>query len=168
LSPLDAANADQSAYWNGEPGRRWTALQDSQDRLFTPITAALFDAAALQPGEGVIDVGCGAGETTLGAAARTGAALGVDVSEPLLARARERAAAVDSPARRRGGECADFALWRDVFRRPGAQLRQSTARFARGRPARFRLLARAQAEPLADAALFGGGEARGAAAPARS
>jgi SAM-dependent methyltransferase len=99
LSPLDAANADQSAYWNGEPGRRWTALQDSQDRLFTPITAALFDAAALQPGERVIDVGCGAGETTLGAAARTGAALGVDVSEPLLARARERAAAVDSPAR---------------------------------------------------------------------
>ncbi len=99
MSTLDVANADQSAYWNGDAGRRWTALQESQDKLFTPITAALFDAAALQPGEGVIDVGCGAGETTLGAAARTGAALGVDVSEPLLARARARAAAVGSPAR---------------------------------------------------------------------
>ena len=99
MSALDAANADQSAYWNGDAGRRWTALQESQDTLFTPITAALFDAAALQPGEGVIDVGCGAGDTTLGAAARTGAALGVDVSEPLLARARERAEAVGSPAR---------------------------------------------------------------------
>ncbi len=99
MSALDAANKDQSDYWNGDAGRRWTALQDSQDKLFTPITAALFDAAALKPGENVIDVGCGAGETTLGAAARTGAALGVDVSEPLLGRARERAAAVGSPAR---------------------------------------------------------------------
>ena len=99
MSALDPANADQSAYWNGGPGQRWTALQESQDKLFTPITAALFDAAALQPGEGVIDVGCGAGETTLGAAARTGSALGVDVSEPLLGRARARAAAMGSPAR---------------------------------------------------------------------
>jgi SAM-dependent methyltransferase len=99
MSVLDEANADQSAYWNGDAGRRWTALQESQDKLFTPITAALFDAAALRPGEGVIDVGCGAGETTLRAAARTGAALGVDVSKPLLGRARERAAALGSPAR---------------------------------------------------------------------
>jgi len=99
MSAPDPANKDQSDYWNGDAGRRWTALQDSQDKLFTPITAALFDAAALQPGENVIDVGCGAGETTLGAAARTGAALGVDVSAPLLGRARERAAAVGSPAR---------------------------------------------------------------------
>jgi SAM-dependent methyltransferase len=99
VSALDAANKDQSDYWNGGAGERWTALQESQDKLFTPITAALFDAAALQPGEGVIDVGCGAGETTLGAAARTGAALGVDVSEPLLGRARKRAQAAGSPAR---------------------------------------------------------------------
>ena len=99
MSALDAANKDQSDYWNGDAGLRWSALQESQDRLFTPITAALFDAAALQPGENVIDVGCGAGETTLGAAARTGAALGVDVSAPLLARAHERARATGSPAR---------------------------------------------------------------------
>jgi SAM-dependent methyltransferase len=97
--PLDAGNADQADYWNGEAGRAWTALQESQDRLFAPITAALFDAAAPRPGEGVIDVGCGAGETTLAAAAATGRALGVDVSEPLLERARARAAAAGSPAR---------------------------------------------------------------------
>jgi SAM-dependent methyltransferase len=97
--PLDAANADQADYWNGEAGRRWTALQESQDRLFAPITAALFEAAAPRPGEAVIDVGCGAGETTLRAAAATGSALGVDVSEPLLERARARASAAGSPAR---------------------------------------------------------------------
>jgi SAM-dependent methyltransferase len=96
-APLDAANADQSAYWNGEPGRRWVAQQEAQDRLFAPITEALFAAAAPRAGEAVIDVGCGAGETTLRAASLTGRALGLDVSEPLLARARERAAG--SPAR---------------------------------------------------------------------
>ncbi|MDE3176742.1 MAG: methyltransferase domain-containing protein [Pseudomonadota bacterium] len=96
---LDDANAKQSAYWNGDAGRRWTAIQESQDRLFTEITAALFAAAAPQPGEKVLDVGCGAGETTLRAASLTGAALGVDVSEPLLARARERADETGSPAR---------------------------------------------------------------------
>jgi SAM-dependent methyltransferase len=99
VSQLEDANAKQSAYWNGEAGRRWTALQESQDRLFTAITAELFAAAAPQPGEKVLDVGCGAGETTLRAASLTGEALGVDVSEPLLARARERAAETGSPAR---------------------------------------------------------------------
>jgi SAM-dependent methyltransferase len=94
---LDEANLDQSAYWNGEAGRRWTAEQESQDRLLAPATAILFEAAAPQPGEAVIDIGCGAGETTLKAAALTGRALGVDVSEPMLARARERGAG--SPAR---------------------------------------------------------------------
>jgi ubiquinone/menaquinone biosynthesis C-methylase UbiE len=96
---LDAANARQSAYWNGEAGRRWTAVQQSQDRLLGGITAALFEAAAPEPGEAVIDVGCGAGDTTLRVAALTGQALGVDMSEPMLARARERAAEAGSPAR---------------------------------------------------------------------
>jgi SAM-dependent methyltransferase len=96
---IDPANADQAGYWNGEAGRRWTALQESHGRQFAPITAALFEAAAPQPGEAVIDVGCGAGETTLRAAAATGRALGVDLSEPMLARARERASAEGSPAR---------------------------------------------------------------------
>ncbi|HXT06860.1 MAG TPA: class I SAM-dependent methyltransferase [Roseiarcus sp.] len=96
---LDAANAKQSAYWNGEAGRRWTAVQQSQDRLLGAISAALFEAAAPQPGEAVIDVGCGAGDTTLRAAALTGKALGVDMSEPMLARARQRAVEAGSPAR---------------------------------------------------------------------
>jgi SAM-dependent methyltransferase len=96
---LDAANTDQSDYWNGDAGRRWTALQESQDKLFIPITAALFEAAAPRPGEGVIDVGCGAGATTLTVAGITGRALGVDVSGVLLECARERARESGSPAR---------------------------------------------------------------------
>jgi SAM-dependent methyltransferase len=105
---LDAANEEQSAYWNGPPGHRWVAQQESQDKLFTPITAALFEAASPHAGEAVIDVGCGSGDTTLRLTAITGRALGVDVSEPLLARARERASATGSPAR---FECADATAY---------------------------------------------------------
>jgi SAM-dependent methyltransferase len=54
--------------------------------------------AALAPsaGEHVVDVGCGCGETSLELGRRVterGGVLGVDISEPMLARARERAAA---------------------------------------------------------------------------
>jgi len=49
-------------------------------------------AAAVARGERVLDIGCGAGETTRDAAraATPGAVLGVDVSEALLAQARQR------------------------------------------------------------------------------
>jgi len=119
VTALDAANADQATYWNGEAGRRWTDLQESQDRMFAPITAALFEAAAPKAGERVIDVGCGAGETTLRAAALTGDALGVDVSERLLARARDRGrgaaarfALADATAYDFSGEAADLMISR--------------------------------------------------------
>ncbi len=105
---LDAANEEQSTYWNGPPGQRWVAEQESQDKLFTPITAALLEAASPRAGEAVIDVGCGAGETTLRLAAITGVALGVDVSAPLIDRAKERARALGSPAR---FECADATAY---------------------------------------------------------
>jgi SAM-dependent methyltransferase len=48
--------------------------------------------AAVKPGERVLDVGCGAGRTTrdAGRAAAPGEVLGIDVSAPALALARER------------------------------------------------------------------------------
>ena len=90
------ANEAQREYWNTAPGRRWVTLQESFDRSFQEMTALLTAAAGIQPGEAVLDVGCGSGATTLEAARRTGPggrATGVDVSEPLLNLARERTAA---------------------------------------------------------------------------
>ena len=101
--PLDlahAGNADQIAYWNGPSGRRWTARQDMQDAVFAPISDRLYARAHFAPGQSVIDVGCGCGATTLDIARRiapNGSAIGVDVSEPMIGRARERAPADGGP-----------------------------------------------------------------------
>ena len=92
-------NADQVAYWNGPAGRAWTDRQEMQDAVLAPISEILFDRAKVAAGERVVDVGCGCGATTIELARRvgpTGHVLGVDVSAPMLARARQRAPA-DAP-----------------------------------------------------------------------
>jgi ubiquinone/menaquinone biosynthesis C-methylase UbiE len=66
------------------------------DRMLQPLTQAAFDLLNLKPGERVLDIGCGAGATTLALArrlGRRGLCLGVDISAPLVAAARARAAA---------------------------------------------------------------------------
>ncbi|MDR3533430.1 MAG: class I SAM-dependent methyltransferase [Rhodopila sp.] len=86
-------NAAQIAYWNDKAAVTWTAFQERLDTLFEPITALAIDAAAPAPGEHVIDIGCGCGATVLALASRigpTGRVVGLDVSEPMSARARER------------------------------------------------------------------------------
>ena len=102
IAQADPANADQIAYWNGRAGQKWTDRQEIQDGVLAPITAELFDAAKLRAGEKVIDIGCGCGDTTLAAAAAVGdggQALGIDISELMLARARERADALGGKTR---------------------------------------------------------------------
>src|SRR5690606_12723638 len=92
--PEEAANAAEAAAWKAARGQQWVRLQPDLDLTNAGVTAALLDAAAPQPGERVLDIGCGAGATSLAVADRVGAGggvLGVDISDPLIARARERA-----------------------------------------------------------------------------
>ena len=89
-------NADQIAYWNGEGGQHWADRQQMQDIVLAPVSDILIDRASAGAGEHVIDVGCGCGATTLAFAEKVGSAghvLGIDVSAPMLARARELAPA---------------------------------------------------------------------------
>ena len=93
-APIHADNAAQSEYWNASAGQRWTDHQEHQDQVLGPVSDRLIAVAAPKPGDHVIDVGCGCGATTIDFAARVspdGEVLGLDISEPMLARARERA-----------------------------------------------------------------------------
>jgi SAM-dependent methyltransferase len=90
---IHAGNSAQADYWNGLAGQRWRDHQDHQDEVLRPVSERLMAAADAKPGERVIDVGCGCGATTIDFAERVapgGEALGLDISEPLLTRARER------------------------------------------------------------------------------
>jgi SAM-dependent methyltransferase len=87
-------NADQIDYWNGPAGEKWVKNQQVMDASLASATAGLLPLAAIQPGERVLDIGCGSGQISLMAADAVGAAgqvTGVDVSRPLLALARQRA-----------------------------------------------------------------------------
>jgi len=82
----------------------WVREADRWDGTSGRFGDAMLEAADLEAGQRVLDVGCGAGSTTVEAARRVapnGAALGVDISGPALALARERAAAA-------GLEAVDF------------------------------------------------------------
>jgi ubiquinone/menaquinone biosynthesis C-methylase UbiE len=98
-STVHDRNADQVAYWNGPAGRRWMERQDTQDILLAPISDLAINRAQVAEGEHVLDIGCGCGATSIELAQRvgpTGRVIGMDISAPMLGRARERAPA-DQP-----------------------------------------------------------------------
>lgn len=105
------SNAGQVEYWNGRVGDTWAQMQSRIDGSFTPVTAALLSLAAPQLGEDVLDIGCGTGETTLALALAVGddgTALGIDISDQMLARARARAEELLSEAEFSNADAATF------------------------------------------------------------
>ncbi len=87
------ANAAQIAYWNEAAGQTWVDLQDDLDRQIEPLGRAVLAALALKPGENVLDVGCGCGQSTLALAelvGPSGSVLGADISQPMLTLAKAR------------------------------------------------------------------------------
>ncbi len=93
-----AANQQQSEAWNGPESVHFVAHADRYDRQLAPFADLLFERIQVEPHHAVLDVGCGTGATTLRAARGTRTALGVDISEPLLEVAinRARSASVDN------------------------------------------------------------------------
>ncbi len=95
------AQHEQAALWNGVAGRGWVEAQALLDQLFMPFEQMLVGAAAERPRDGVLDVGCGTGATTLAVARQLGIkgrCTGVDISEPMIDTARARAACEGLPA----------------------------------------------------------------------
>jgi ubiquinone/menaquinone biosynthesis C-methylase UbiE len=88
----DNRNADQIAYWNGPGGQKWADRQQAQDILLAPAADILIGRAQTKAGERIIDVGCGSGAISIALAPKVGPSghvLGVDISGPMLARARQ-------------------------------------------------------------------------------
>ena len=94
MTPSQAFNEEQRARWNGADGEMWARHYDRMDRVLAPITGPLLAFAAPSTGSAAIDVGCGCGGPTIELARMVGPSgrvIGLDVSEPMLARAKERA-----------------------------------------------------------------------------
>ncbi|TPL75694.1 class I SAM-dependent methyltransferase [Mesorhizobium sp. B2-3-15] len=86
-------NTRQAALWNDASGKAWVEMQPILDEILAPFERLVVDAG--YPGEGgnVLDIGCGAGATTLAMARRVGnngRCVGLDISQPLVALATER------------------------------------------------------------------------------
>ncbi|MGW5423755.1 class I SAM-dependent methyltransferase [Streptomyces sp. NPDC003943] len=104
-------NTAQEEAWNGPEGAHWARHQDRWNAVNEGFDEPLLTAAGIGSGNGggdgrghrTLDIGCGAGQTTILAARRApeGRALGLDLSGPMLAEARARAA-------REGVTNADF------------------------------------------------------------
>lgn len=91
----------QREYWSGKAGEEWARHADRMDAMLAAITDAALQIADFKPGERVLDIGCGAGATTLEISRRVGAdgaVVGADISPQLLDVARVRAREAALPA----------------------------------------------------------------------
>lgn len=120
MSSEDQVRSEQASLWNGRGGSAWVEAQELLDRLFRPFETLIADAVGAASATRVLDVGCGTGSTTLAVARLVGArgrSLGVDISGPMIALARERAereglpaAFVEADAQRHGFDPASFDM----------------------------------------------------------
>jgi SAM-dependent methyltransferase len=87
------ANAAQREYWNTVAGPRWVGLAGFVEARVRKVNDLLLARSAVVLGQKVLEVGCGTGAATVPlaeAVGETGEVVGVDISEPMLAGARQR------------------------------------------------------------------------------
>src|ERR671921_2316949 len=92
------AEVEHTYGWDAERSRYWVAHLAALEIPLIPVAAAIFADVDLQPGERVLDVGCGAGATTIEAADRVGPegrVWGVDISPEMIEVARGRSTAAN-------------------------------------------------------------------------
>jgi SAM-dependent methyltransferase len=89
---VDPRNEGQLQDWDGAHGQYWAEHAETFETSASRYQPALLAAIAVQPGERVLDVGCGSGRLSLDLVSGTPGvtALGVDLSGPQLRVARSR------------------------------------------------------------------------------
>jgi SAM-dependent methyltransferase len=80
-------NEAQAERWNGDSGRRWVLERERHASVREPLMPHLWAAVAIAPGERVLDVGCGCGDSSVHAASLGAVVTGIDFSAPMLAAA---------------------------------------------------------------------------------
>jgi ubiquinone/menaquinone biosynthesis C-methylase UbiE len=78
--PANSPNAAQRDFWNSPAARAWADQHERMDRVLAGLTETLLKFAAAQPGEHVLDIGCGID-------------LGAYIAEHSVPRTRQRIAA---------------------------------------------------------------------------
>jgi SAM-dependent methyltransferase len=83
----------EAEIWAGQMGRDWALHAEALDRQLAHVGEVALAALAAQPGEHVLDLGCGSGATTAALSAAVGPAglvTGVDISPDQVAAAKAR------------------------------------------------------------------------------
>lgn len=94
----EGPNAEQIRYWNEVMGPQWAAMDRTLSAQIRPFGLHAMERLAVRPGEKILDIGCGGGETTAELARRVGPegrVVGLDISEPLAEKARQAIAGFD-------------------------------------------------------------------------
>lgn len=92
----DDANKVQEDFWTGEVGRQWLAHEAELDMMSVAARDGLLALADPQPGQQVLEIGCGGGGLAVELAQRVlpgGSVLALDIAGPMLSAARARGAA---------------------------------------------------------------------------
>ena len=141
-------NTDQTTLWNEVAGRAWVDAEALVDHVYRPFEHLLVEAVPPSAAR-ILDVGCGTGATTLAAARKIGEqglAVGIDVSEPMIAAARARAERHGVSARFIRGDAQRHAFEPASF---DAIISRFGVMFFDGAVSAFRNLRRAAAEHAA-------------------
>ncbi|WP_420967427.1 class I SAM-dependent methyltransferase [Bradyrhizobium sp. B120] len=94
MSIAPQAEDEQAKLWNGAAGRAWVETRDVLEGMFKPLEELLVRAVVDVAAGYVLDIGCGTGATTFAIAQALGPrghCTGIDISEPMIAAARDRA-----------------------------------------------------------------------------
>ncbi len=82
----------QNEFWNEEGGKFWSENKQLMDNMLYPLGKVALDGLNVKEGMHVLDVGCGAGSTTIELSSlvgREGLITGIDISNPLTSKARK-------------------------------------------------------------------------------
>ena len=83
-------NHEQKEMWDGSLGEGFLKSQEYIDRIVTPFSDAAIKKTNPNSNDKILDVGCGAGSTSIQLAISGAEVKGVDISDKMISRARKK------------------------------------------------------------------------------